>query len=176
MGVHSPWIFGAMALAALAACNQTAPGGGGASTSGAGPTSAGSVSGGHGATLSFADMPHPRAGLWQVTIDDGSGQPTTMIRCYGDAPSVGPPPNCAKLDITRNATGAVVADMDCGDANGHFTSHSVATGDYQNEMHSAGTTTVTGADGQPRTSNVRTDGKYLGACPAGMHPDDIRRG
>jgi hypothetical protein len=159
----------ALGLCLLAACG---PKGGGAATAQAGGAAAPAASGPD-VVIGQADLPHPRPGLWQNVIDSGDGHPETITSCLsGRTVDFRTPKNCAKVSFRRTILGAIVADMDCGTGQFHFTSHTVATGDFQSAMSSDGETTMQAPGQPPRTIKMHTEARWVGACPAGMKPDD----
>ena len=157
----------------LAACGPrgaaNAPQAGRMPSASAGPSAAPTAGGG---AISLADLPRPRAGLWKIVVDDGDGPPTTMTECYsGVAPATKAPKNCTKMSFTRDASGAVVADFDCGDNRMRLAEHIVGTGDYQTQMVSDGQMTVTIQGQPPKVSKVHSVSTRVGDCPPGAKPD-----
>lgn len=122
--------------------------------------------------ISLADLPRPKAGLWKIVVDDGDGQPMTMTECYsGAAPAMKAPENCAKMSFTRDATGALVADFDCGNDRMRVAEHMVGRGDYQSQMMSDGQMTVTVQGRPPKVSKVHSVSTRVGDCPPGAKLD-----
>ena len=156
----------------LAACGPkgatNAPTVGGMSSASAGQNAAPAAGG----AISLADLPRPRAGLWKIVVDDGDSQPMTMTECYsGTAPAVKVPGNCTKMSFTRDVSGAVVTDFDCGNDRMQIAEHVVSTGDYQTQLVSDGVMTVTFQGQPPKVSKLHTITTRIGDCPAGAKQD-----
>jgi hypothetical protein len=127
---------------------------------------------GTGPQLTEADMPHPKAGLWEmksavtgVRQNCLSGQVLTVFAAR---------PGCGQVSRQRSADGAVVMNSQCQGAGGATSTAAVsATGDGQTSLsvelaiHSAAK-----AEAPKIAMSDHIDYRYLGPCAAGQHPDD----
>jgi hypothetical protein len=164
-------VIGLAVLCLVAACGKpggTAGASAAAPMAGAGPTS------GPNTAVTFADLPHPRAGLWQTTTDDGDGHPDTSSACLsGAAPTVAKmPAGCDQPSIKRTFTGSIVVDATCKTAQFSMTAHSVSTGDFQSHVTTESESTMTMAGQPPRTSKLHIDAHWVGPCPPDQKPVD----
>jgi len=125
----------AVALAALSLLAACGPKGGGNATASASGPAASAAASGPDVSITMADLPRPKAGLWQSTIDDGDGKPSSKTTCYsGKAPNMPKmPPGCSQLSIKRTFLGAIVMDMNCATPDFTMVMHSTVTGDFQNK-------------------------------------------
>ena len=161
----------------LAACGakpggNAAAGGGGPAGSGGAPAPSGPDQ-----VLNLSDLPHPRAGQWQETSDDGDGKPTTQTVCLsGAVPSVKIPPSCSQYSLKRTILGAYVMDMTCAEPQFTLVSHTQMTGDFQSSMVGDMTMTITVPGQAPQTTKTHSDSRYLGPCAPGQTPDDAGAG
>jgi hypothetical protein len=155
-------------LSLLAACG---PKGGGNQAGGAPGAPAAT---GPDVPITMADLPRPKAGLWQSTIDDGDGKPASTTSCYsGKQPDLGKmPQTCQTMTFKRTILGAIVIDMACANPDFSLTMHSVATGDFQSAMSSDATMSMTMKGQPPKVSKMHTEAHWVGPCPPGMKPDD----
>jgi hypothetical protein len=156
-------------LCVLAACGPNA--GGNATAAGGGTTVAAA---GPDQVINFSDLPHPKAGLWQTTTDNGDGKPpTTDTKCLsGKMPSVTVPKECSQFTLKRTMLGAYVMDMNCASPDFTLVSHANMTGDFQSQMSSDMTMTMTMKGQPPQTTKTHEDSKYVGPCAPGQTPDD----
>ena len=168
----------AVALAALSLLAACGPKGGGNATASAGapgsPSATGAPASGPDVAITMADLPRPKAGLWQNTLDDGDGKPTTTTTCYsGKTPNMPKmPQGCSQLGIKRTFLGAVTMDMNCATPDFTMVMHSTVTGDFQSSMSSDAVMTMSMKGSAPKTSKMHSEAHYIGPCPAGMQPDD----
>jgi hypothetical protein len=164
----------AVALAALSLVAACGPkGGGNATASGGGPGASGAS--GPDVQINLADLPRPKAGLWQNVIDNGDGKPDTTTSCLsGKAPAMPKmPAGCSQFSIKRTFLGHVVMDMNCTTPQFTMVMHSEATGDFQSNMSSDATMTMSTPQMAAKTSKLHTEAHYLGPCPPGQAPDDM---
>jgi hypothetical protein len=160
------------ALSLLAACgpkpSANATANAGAPTAGAAPASGPDVQ------ITMADLPHPRAGLWQKVVDDGDGKPTTSTNCLSDKTPTMPkgPPGCSQFSMKRTFLGHIVTDMNCVTPQFTMVMHADASGDFQTNMTSDVTMTVSTKQTAPTTTRMHTEDHYLGPCPPGQAPVD----
>jgi len=163
----------AVAIAAFSLLAACGPKGGGNATVSAGAP--GAPASGPDVQITMADLPHPKAGLWQNTIDDGDGKPTTTTTCLsGKTPTMPKmPPGCSQFSIKRTFLGHLVMDMNCATPGFTMVMHSEASGDFQNNMSSDATMTMsTKQMAAPQTSKMHSEAHYLGPCAPGQTPDD----
>jgi hypothetical protein len=170
-------LLGLTSLCLIAACGQK----GGNATASAGGTSSGggapaAATSGADTTLTMADLPHPKAGLWETTITDTDlPKPSTDTNCLsGQAPSMTKmPEGCADLSIKRTFTGQIVIDANCKTPQFTMVAHSVSTGDFQTHMSTDSESTMTMQGQPPRMSKMHIDAHWVGPCAPGQKPDDL---
>ncbi|HEY2710201.1 MAG TPA: DUF3617 family protein [Caulobacteraceae bacterium] len=164
----------AIAIAGLCFVTACGPKAGGNAAAGGTTTAAGGAqASGPDQVISFADLPRPKAGLWQQTMDDGDGHPASTTSCLsGKNPNVKMPKSCTQFTITRTFLGAIKMHMNCSSPEFSMVSDAVATGDMQSSMTSDMTMTVTMQGQPPKTSKMHIDAKYMGPCAPGQTPDD----
>ncbi|HZZ87740.1 MAG TPA: DUF3617 family protein [Caulobacteraceae bacterium] len=167
-----PIAMTALALASLAACG---PKGGGNMAASGGSVAPATSAPAADVAVNMADLPHPRAGLWQNTIDDGDGKPATDTSCLsGKTPTMPKmPPGCSQFSIRRTILGHYVMDMNCTTPRFTMVMHSEASGDFQNSMSSDATMSMTVAGQPPQTHKMHTEAHYVGPCAPGQKPDDV---
>jgi|HubBroStandDraft_6_1064221.scaffolds.fasta_scaffold1458967_1 hypothetical protein len=161
------------ALSLLAACGPKA--GGNAAAAGGAPGAGGAPSAsGPDVQINLSDLPHPRGGLWQNTIDDGDGKPAVTTSCLSGRMPTMPkmPAGCSQLSIKRTFLGHIVMDMNCATPDFTMVMHSEATGDFQNNMSSDATMTMSSKQMPAKTTKMHTEAHYLGPCAPGQTPDD----
>jgi hypothetical protein len=163
-------------LCVLAACGPK-PGGNataaGATNSAGGGGPAAATGGGGDQVVNLSDLPRPRGGLWQETLDNGDGHPSVTTTCFsGQAPVMTIPKDCSQFTFKHTLLGAYVMDMACTMDGGSMSAHSEMHGDFQNSMSSDMTMNIN-MTGQPaRVMKMHTDLKYTGPCAPGQTPDD----
>jgi hypothetical protein len=152
----------------LAACGPKA---GGNATASAG----GAATSGPDVQINMSDLPHPKAGMWQNVIDDGDGKPATMTSCLsGKTPTMPKmPAGCSQFSMKRTFLGHIVMDMNCTTPQFTMVMHSEATGDFQSNMSSDATMTMSEPNMPARTTKMHTEAHYVGPCAPGETPDDI---
>jgi hypothetical protein len=155
------------ALALLAACGSK-PGATAAASAGGAPTSGPDV------PITMADLPRPRAGLWQKVVDDGDGKPTTTTNCLSGKGAAMPkgPPGCSQFTMKRTFLGHIVTDMNCVTPQFTMVMHAEASGDFQTNMTSDVTMTVSTKQMAPTTTKMHAEDHYLGPCAPGQTPID----
>ena len=162
-----------VAVGLLAACSPKA-GGNATAAAGGAPGAAAAPTSGPDVQITLADLPHPKAGLWQNVIDDGDGKPDTITSCLsGKTPSMPKmPPGCSQFSIKRTFLGHLVMDMNCTTPQFSMVMHSEASGDFQTNMSSDATMTMSGKSVGTRTTKMHTEAHYVGPCAPGQKPDD----
>jgi hypothetical protein len=163
-----------VALAALSLLSACGPKPAGNATAGAGAPAGAAPTSGPDVEINMSDLPHPKAGLWQNTIDDGDGKPTNMTTCLsGKTPTMPKmPPGCSQFSIKRTFLGHIVMDMNCATPEFTMVMHSEAQGDFQNSMSSDATMTMSSKQMAPRTTKMHSEAHYLGPCAPGQKPED----
>ena len=103
--------------------------------------------------INMSDLPHPKPGLWQNVIDDGDGKPDTITSCLsGKTPTMPKmPAGCSQFSIKRTFLGHIVMDMNCTTPQFTMVMHSEATGDFQSNMSSDATMTMSGPNMPAKT-------------------------
>ncbi|HEX3918196.1 MAG TPA: DUF3617 family protein [Caulobacteraceae bacterium] len=171
--IAGPFLAG---LLLLAACGPK-PGGNATNAAtnaaGGGSASSGAAPAGGDQAVNLGDLPHPRGGQWQETLDDGDGKPDVTTTCLsGRTPAMKVPPGCSQFTFKRTMLGAYVMDMSCSTEGNTMTAHGEMSGDFQNSATSDMTMTMAIAGQPPRTIKMHTDMKYIGPCAPGQTPDD----
>jgi hypothetical protein len=124
------------------------------------------------------ELPQRKPGLWETKSTGAEGQ-TIAKQCVGpgtDQAVMGALAGgaCAKTQITKTATGYNVA-TECTMGAIKASGSSVITGDFQTQMRTEGSTTLTGMPGQsaPVERKIVVEARRLGDCEAGQKPGDI---
>ncbi|MFI4936315.1 MAG: DUF3617 domain-containing protein [Caulobacterales bacterium] len=163
----------ALAMAGLCLVTACGPKGGNTAAAGGAAVTGGAPASGPDQVVNFSDLPHPRAGLWQETLDNGDGKPATTTSCLsGKTPSVKMPKDCSQFTIKRTFLGAYLIDMNCAMPEFTMVSHAEATGDFQTSMSSDMTMTMTPKGQAPRTTKMHVESHFIGPCAPGQTPDD----
>ena len=160
------------AFALLAACSPK--GGGNAASGGSAASGGGAAASGPDVEVKMSDLPHPRAGLWKIVIDDGDGKPTTLTTCHsGKQPEMPKmPAGCSQFSIKRTFLGTYVMDMNCVTPQFSMTSHATASGDFQSHVVGDGVMTMSGKGIPAKTIKSHTEETWVGPCAPGQTPDD----
>ena len=127
-----------------------------------------------GPEIPAADVPAVRAGLWEIT-DTGSGAaPRTDRTCEsGERKPLSMGKECSKLSLHRTLAGGYVIDADCASGAMTYSFHLVATGDFTSRYAVDSLSRFRKAPGAPEEALAsHQDGRYLGACPATVTPED----
>jgi len=129
--------------------------------------------------------PTRKPGLWQQTINNGSGPPRVTSLCVDASTDQRAPVlgrqfrrgTCSKYSITRGADGSYVSDSECQTDDGGVTvtNHTVATGDFQANYSVVSDVTREGCVDPSRDGEYKTTitAVYKGDCPANMKPGQI---
>jgi hypothetical protein len=134
--------------------------------------------------------PHRKSGLWEQTISrDGANSATarlslcvdesleTKAAVFSHDGAAKASDHCGPTSVTRGADGGYSFTSTCDiGSGGTATSHGVASGDFASGYHVRLETQVAGAsdDGLNGRHVTLIDSRYIGACPAGMAPGDVR--
>lgn len=138
-------------------------------------------------TAPVAGKRMPKAGLWEMTVTAAAmPAPMTMRLCLA-APAPGsnpfaPPPqpgqSCAKNTVAPTASGYAI-EMECTASGVTMAIAGTVSGDFSTSFRTDLTTKMSGG-GIPAASaqSVKsvTEAKYIGACPAGMKPGEVKQG
>ncbi len=171
MRVSKPAAAAALGLALLAGCSK---GGGAGNTASAGGAPQAPASGPD-VAIQAADMPHPKAGLWETaTTTNGSG-PELHKFCESGKP-VSLPANmgqgCQSFSFKRTFLGAFVIDAACAEGPVATKVHTTISGDF-NTSYTGDTQASIETQGHPASSfTTHAVSHWIGPCPAGMAPDD----
>ncbi len=161
----------ALGLALVAGCSQK---GGAANTAAGAPGgSASAPASGPDTAITEADLPHPKAGLWEVSMTT-DGAPAEVSRHCESAATIKPPqanPECSKFEMKRTFLGAVVFDISCNAGPVSSTIHATATGDFNSSYSSDTVATITLQGQPPKTIKTHTDAHYVGPCAPGSASD-----
>lgn len=153
----------AVSLVAIAGCSQKNAGNTAAGSPGAAPAV------GPDTVITEADLPRPRAGLWEVSLSTNGGTPEVSRRCETGAPlrthAVGK--DCSTFQIRRTFLGGIVIDAVCASGPVSSSMHMTATGDFNGAYASDSVGTVTMSGHPPVTFRTHTEGRYVGPCPPG---------
>jgi hypothetical protein len=161
----------AIGLLLLAGCSR---GGGAPNSASAGGAAQGPASGPD-VAIQAADMPHPKAGLWETaTTTNGSG-PELHKFCESGKP-VSLPANmgqgCQSFSFKRTFLGAFVIDAACAEGPVATRMHMTISGDF-NTSYTSDTQASILTQGHPAsTFTTHAVSHWIGPCPAGMAPDD----
>jgi hypothetical protein len=126
------------------------------------------------------DLPHRRPGLWSVTTPSvGGGQaPRDMRMCIDAATDAAllnmgqSMANCSKPDIHRSGD-TLTVDSACNVSGSAINSHTVITVSGDTAYHSVSSATMVPPVAGMGNMTHASDGKWVGACPAGMKPGDV---
>ena len=162
----------ALALVLVAGCSPK--GGGGANTAAGSPGAPAAPASGPDTVITEADLPHLKAGVWEITTS-GAGEPTETRRRCETGESIKPQQvgkGCSKFELKRTFLGGFVIDAVCASGGVASTMHITASGDFNSSYSSDndGTMTVTGQ--APVVIKTHTEGRYIGPCPAGAADGD----
>jgi hypothetical protein len=158
----------AFAMLSLAACSK---GGGGAAHS-AGQAAAPAAAE---VAISEADLPHVKAGYWEVTDTGLRGISATRHSCASGKPmrvNAAGLSHCSQFSFKRNLLGQVVIDATCGEHGFSGASHGVISGDFDSNYVTEMTTTLTIPGRSPMSFHWKSQAHWLGPCPAGSTPED----
>lgn len=157
---------------ALAACGDKPAASSGAEPADAAPT-------GEASNLSFdaSGLPRFKPGLWEVRSTD-DGVPDNYQICMGEEANeqvreavTRQPEGCNKT-ISR-AGGALAISTACEQAGARTDMKLVIKGsDTRSSMTMRMTVTNPGAGEASATMELKADGRWIGACPAGLEPGD----
>lgn len=164
----------ALAALALAACSKRSEK---AATSAApapgAPASAPAAKDQLGPVIPASQLPSIKAGLWEVTETSAGQKPRVERICQsGKKKPLTMGSGCSELTLRRSMLGAYVIDSQCGGGGIALKLHMEARGDFQSR-YSLDTTSAIKLPGKPdQVDASHKEGRYIGACPAGMTPDE----
>lgn len=165
----------AVGAALLTACSkkpeQTAPGAASAPPPTAAPAdgTAPAVALATPGPITLAELPAPKAGLWQRVSQSDSDPAQTDTKCQDGKPldptKDGPP--CQKINAMRTATGGFTIDGVCGAGKGvSGKMHLAGEGDFSRAYTTDTNIVLTGGPGGDMTLKNHSVWTYVGACPA----------
>jgi len=127
------------------------------------------AAGGPTTPITAAQMPAPKAGLWERVSTQDAEAPITDRKCVAGKPmdpmADGPP--CKQVEYRRTATGGVVVDAACPNNGVTAKLHMTAEGDFNSAYVTESTMTMSMAGSPDNTMKNHSTYKYVGACPAG---------
>lgn len=169
-----------LGAAALAGCSKSADNGSNAAanappiptnTAAASPVAAAPVApvaSGPAGPITLAQLPAPRAGTWlRASVQDGKPQPGGRKCLDGKPidPLDGMKMACAKMDVTRTASGGFVVIADCG-AHGVSVKLTLAgEGDFTNSFATDATMDMTGDPGTGGDLHSKNHSVWTYAAP-----------
>lgn len=132
-----------------------------------------------GVVMAADQMPHHKAGLWEITVALGSQKPGHEKICLDDATeklmykmgSGMSQKMCSQVSM-HSTTSQLTVDATCKRGDSTFTSRSVTTFTGDTAYHSEITTHHENAGADRPDSKSTMDGKWVGTCPADMKPGD----
>jgi len=157
----------AFGLACLAGCSQK--GGQANATAGGAAGAATAPASGPDTAITAADLPHLKAGLWEVSMSTDGAAAEVSRHCETGQAIKAPPvrSECSKFEIKRTFLGAVVFDISCAEGPISSSIHSTVTGDFGSSYSSDTVATITVQGQPPHTSNTHTEAHYVGPCTPG---------
>ena len=131
----------------------------------------------------LANLPKPKAGLWEQTTTVGGGTLTNRV-CLDDNVSAqlagrsGNPPGstCAAPSVDKAADGSIKITATCDlQGGGKLTSTSTETGDLQSAYTTVVELNVTGSPTASTNGTIKrsVSSKLTGPCPQGWQPGDV---
>lgn len=153
----------------LAACSK---GGGANTTAAAGGGAAQAPASGPDTAIGEGDLPHLKAGYWEIKVTEAGGKTDTMHICdSGKAPNL-KPKSCSQFAFRRTFLGGIVMDATCGEGGYSSKMHMTAQGDFNSAYSSDAHMTMTLPGRPPMDVTTHTDARWIGDCPAGEKPAD----
>jgi hypothetical protein len=160
----------AAAAFALAACSKSTGGAqtaANASSAGA-PPAAAAPSSGPDTTIAESDLPHPKAGMWQVSSSVNGAPAHVSQSCYKGEPlrmNEHPVPGCTGMQLKRTFTGDYVMDASCAQQGFNSTMHIVVHGDFLGGSYqSNGKVHIEMPGRPPLDMTTHSDAHWLGPC------------
>ena len=140
-------------LLALAACSKPA-----ANTS-AGPD----------VTITQADLPKLKPGLWVTSVSENGAAATTSQHCEtGEAVGMADmSKECSKFVFRRSSLGAITIDAACGADGYSSTLHMTVHGDYNTAIAGDAQIAMTLPGRPPTNITTHSESHYVGPCPPG---------
>lgn len=149
-------------------------------------TSAAGTSAAPASTQAAADLEHPRPGLWEQRMSNGSSAAFAAKFCIGE-PEPGDNPfatgatgsedgDCTVDELRRTADGLHFRSVCRTSEGGTLSSEGQVTGDLKTAYRVDVSIKLDGAPvapGMPTESRVVVEARRLGDCPAGVEPGDI---
>ena len=152
----------AAGLGLLAACSKPASQ---AAAGSSGPAAAS----GPDVTITQADLPRLKPGLWVTAVSENGAAPTTSQHCEtGEAVGMADmSKECSKFVFRRSVLGAITIDAVCGAGGYSSTMHMTVHGDYNSAIAGDAQIAMTLPGRPPTNITTHSESHYVGPCPAG---------
>ena len=150
----------AAAAGLLAACSKPATNQAAAPAAASGPD----------VTITQADLPKLKPGLWVTAVSENGAAPTTSQHCETGEASVGMADmskECSKFVFRRSVLGAISIDAACGAGGYSSTLHMTVHGDYNTAIAGDAQIAMTLPGRPPTNITTHSESHYAGPCPAG---------
>jgi hypothetical protein len=165
----------ATTVIALSACSPK----GGANSAATGGRAPQAAATGPDTPIAEGDLPHLRAGYWEIKTKGAEGQAQALHFC-----DAGKPVNfrsatargCSQFNFRRTFTGGIVMDAQCLQNGVSSTIHVEASGDFNSAYSSDMSVTMTKPGEPPTSFKDHTDARWVGDCPPGEKPVDVGSG
>jgi hypothetical protein len=146
----------AVGLGTLAACSRA-------------PTHQAAASSGPDVTITQADLPKLKPGLWVTSVSENGAAATTSQHCEtGEAVGMADmSKECSKFVFRRSVLGAITIDAVCGAGGYSSTMHMTVHGDYNSAIAGDAQIAMTLPGRPPTTIATHSESHYAGPCPAG---------
>lgn len=126
-----------------------------------------------GPVIPASQLPTIKAGLWEVTETAPGQKPRVERICQsGKQKPLTMGSGCSELTLRRSMLGAYVIDSQCGGGGIALKLHMEARGDFQSRYSLDTTSAIKLPDKPDQVDTSHREARYVGACPAGMTPDE----
>jgi hypothetical protein len=127
------------------------------------------AAGGPDVTITEADLPRLRPGLWVTSVSENGAAATTSQHCEtGEAVGMADmSKECAKFVFRRSVLGAITIDAACGAGGYSSTLHMTVHGDYNSAIAGDAQIAMTLPGRPPTNIATHSESHYVGPCPAG---------
>jgi hypothetical protein len=120
-------------------------------------------------TITQADLPKLKPGLWATSVSE-NGQPATVSQHCETGEAVGMrdmSKQCSKFVFKRSFLGAINVDAVCGAGGYSSTMHMTVHGDFNSNIAGDAQITMTLPNHPPTSLTTHSESHYVGPCPAG---------